>query len=661
MVAHPHRTSRSGALAKIVACALLLACLTPPAAPAGTRPTTEQVTPPTSDAFLPWDAPVQASLLRAQATGDYRIDALDQGVRWPTPPSGPIVITYSFYEDSVWHGDYTGAETGAREVSQGVKTNVRAVLAWYSTFMNVDFVEVTESASSIGQLRYLCSNRETSPNAYAYAYYPYGATNMWSVSADVHLDPAYDGSSSTNGFQQPPGQHGYMTLVHETGHALGLRHSFGHEAPLPDAEDNTAHTVMSYTNVGTAAGRPVSAATPMTYDVLALQHMYGVRGGHATGDTYAFTTQGPNQYTRDGVTELSATGALRQTIWDSGGSNGIDASQLPAVVGGYRFDLRPGGWLSAAAAYHEATINGAYFDTGTSLAIGVTIHTLVNSGSNDVIYANAAANVFRGYSPTRSTGADTIWDASASDGVDLSAFDVSEVATAIVGQDLVVALGGPGSITLKQWTLGNKPALTFAAVEPNVAPAARASVSQTSGPAPLVVTFSGATSDDPDGTVIGWAWAFGDGTSAVGSSVQKTYNAPGTYTARLTVTDDDGATSETSLTVEVSPAPDIARVADISVLQVRYTRGSGARATVRVTNALGAPVAGVTVIGRWSRLVPGGVSGVTGADGRVTFTSRKTSKVGTIAFTVTRLTPPPGGTYDAARNLETSDSAHIVR
>jgi len=660
MVAHPHRTRRSGALAKLLACAMLLTCLTPAPALAGSRAGAEQPTPPATDAFLPWDAPVQASLLRAQATGDYRIDALDQGVRWPTPPSGPIVITYSFYEDSVWHGQYTGAETGAREVSEGVKANVRAILAWYSTFMNVNFVEVTESASSIGQLRYLCSNRETSPGSYAYAYYPYGATNMWSVSADVHLDPGYDGSTSTNGFQQPPGQHGYMTLVHETGHALGLRHSFGHDDALPDAEDNTAHTVMSYTNVGYSAGRPVSAATPMTYDVLALQSMYGARAGHATADTYAFTARGPNQYTRDGMTELSATGALRQTIWDSGGANGIDASLLPAVTGGYRFDLRSGGWLSATAAYHVEAL-GTYFDSGTSLALGVTIHTLVNSGSNDLIYANPAANVFGGYSPTRTTGADTVWEASASDVIDLSAFDVSEVATAVVGQDLVVALGAAGSITLKEWTLGHKPVLTFAPVEPNVAPVARASVSQTSGPAPLALTFSGATSTDPDGTVIGWAWTFGDGTSAVGSSVQKTYSTPGTYTARLTVTDDDGATSETSLTVEVLPAPEIARVSDITVLQVRYTRGSGARATVHVTDALGEPVAGVTVVGRWSRLVPGGVSGVTDATGRVTFTSMKTSKVGTIAFTVTRLAPPAGATYDAARNLETGDSAHIVR
>jgi hypothetical protein len=39
-------------------------------------------------------------------------------------------VTYSFYEDDVFHGAYGGTET-VSEVSEGVKTNVRAIMAWY--------------------------------------------------------------------------------------------------------------------------------------------------------------------------------------------------------------------------------------------------------------------------------------------------------------------------------------------------------------------------------------------------------------------------------------------------------------------------------------------------------------------------------------------------
>ena len=64
-------------------------------------------------------------------------------------------------------------------------------------------------------------------------------------------------------------------------------------------------------------------------------------------------------------------------------------------------------------------------------------------------------------------------------------------------------------------------------------------------------------SNDPDGDVTGWSWQFGDDNSAdVGDPVH-VYPAPGTYTVRLTVTDNGGARDETSaeVQVEVSAPP----------------------------------------------------------------------------------------------------------
>ncbi|MGY0235874.1 trypsin-like serine protease [Longispora urticae] len=55
--------------------------------------------------------------------------------------------------------------------------------------------------------------------------------------------------------------------------------------------------------------------------------------------------------------------------------------------------------------------------------------------------------------------------------------------------------------------------------------------------------FDGQYSRDPDGTIVGYAWDFGDGTTGSGRQVNHGYPArAGTYTARLTVTDNSGRT-----------------------------------------------------------------------------------------------------------------------
>lgn len=72
---------------------------------------------------------------------------------------------------------------------------------------------------------------------------------------------------------------------------------------------------------------------------------------------------------------------------------------------------------------------------------------------------------------------------------------------------------------------------------PNEPPVA-AFTSSVSG---YTVSFDGTTSSDPDGTVSGWRWDFGDGTTASGSAVQHTYAGEGAYTVTLRVTDDGGA------------------------------------------------------------------------------------------------------------------------
>ena len=46
------------------------------------------------------------------------------------------------------------------------------------------------------------------------------------------------------------------------------------------------------------------------------------------------------------------------------------------------------------------------------------------------------------------------------------------------------------------------------------------------------------TSSDSDGTIVGWAWDFGDGNSSTGQHPAHTYTFAGDYTVSLTVTDN---------------------------------------------------------------------------------------------------------------------------
>ncbi len=74
-----------------------------------------------------------------------------------------------------------------------------------------------------------------------------------------------------------------------------------------------------------------------------------------------------------------------------------------------------------------------------------------------------------------------------------------------------------------------------------------------SGDAGASIQFDGSGSSDPDGTIVSYAWDFGDGGTGTGATPTHVYAAPGTYTVVLCVTDDDGAQSCCTTLADVFP------------------------------------------------------------------------------------------------------------
>jgi PKD repeat protein len=68
----------------------------------------------------------------------------------------------------------------------------------------------------------------------------------------------------------------------------------------------------------------------------------------------------------------------------------------------------------------------------------------------------------------------------------------------------------------------------------------------------------GGSSSSPNGPLVTYAWQFGDGSGAAGSSTAHLYAAPGTYPITLTVTDTSGGTASATNTVTVTDRPPVA-------------------------------------------------------------------------------------------------------
>ena len=123
----------------------------------------------------------------------------------------------------------------------------------------------------------------------------------------------------------------------------------------------------------------------------------------------------------------------------------------------------------------------------------------------------------------------------------------------------------------------------------NEPPVALATANPTEGTAPLPVIFDASGSTDDKG-IVSYFWDFKDGTTSSEMNPVTTFDTAGTYVVELTVTDEEGLTDTTTITITVSSAnegPVAVAAADPlsgdAPLEVQFT-GSNSTDDVAVTS-----------------------------------------------------------------------------
>jgi serralysin len=227
-------------------------------------------------------------------------------------------------------------------------------------------------------------------------------------------------------------------LMHELLHTLGLDHpgpyngdTANYETQAQFQQDSNQYTVMSYWLASVtgadhdAAGATWWAATPLLYDVAALQYLYGANLTTRTGNTvYGFNSTAGRE-----VFDLALHPNSVFTIWDAGGGDTLDLSGFATPS---RIDLHQGAFSDAGALTdnisiaHGAVIENAVGGAGADVIIASEAQNLLTGGAGGDIFTFTERDARAGWqrSDGKKLQPDTLADfASGTDRIDLSAID----------------------------------------------------------------------------------------------------------------------------------------------------------------------------------------------------------------------------------------------
>lgn len=331
--------------------------------------------------------------------GDVNINALDSGDYWQHKS-----LTYSFNTSLPAYYSQYEVVSQWQPLSDAGQAVAKKVFDEVGTLTQLTFTEVSSAKGSINFNTALLSG-DISGYAYLPSSLPIGG-EVFLSNKNTTTDDYKDVGAAAN------------TLVHEVGHALGLKHTFEMPNALSKTVDNSDFSIMSYTDVktlvlefdynsSTQAINVVYAQGALSdsfalFDVAALQAIYGLNLSYALGnDTYS----------------VSFDDKEHLTIWDAGG---LDTINVSAAAGDSTIDLRAGthssvdvrsiedqiavtlSWLdSENAPNYTDWVTSVYNNNADSvytgennlaIAYGVWIENVITGVGDDVVRDNAVNN-----------------------------------------------------------------------------------------------------------------------------------------------------------------------------------------------------------------------------------------------------------------------------
>ncbi len=218
----------------------------------------------------------------------------------------------------------------------------------------------------------------------------------------------------------------------------------------------------------------------------------------------------------------------------------------------YRFSFGDG---TATVSGSSPTVVHAFAAPGTyAVSLVVSGNVGVAAGTTASIAVTPATVVARITAPAGApTGTSVSFDGSTSTadaGIATFAWDFGDGSAPVEGASATAqhAYAHPGTYTVALTVTAVGGAAATATTHYTVsdrAPTALGSIT-TVGVVAVgdTVAFDGSSSSDPDGTVTGWAWTFGDGDVGAGTTPTHAYSTPGSYPVALRVTDNSGVDSQ---------------------------------------------------------------------------------------------------------------------